>query len=103
MPTYDSQISRAESQALIPEDVSHEILQAISRQSFVLQLATRLPDMPTKTRRLPVLSVLPTAYFVSGDTGLKPTTEVNWSNRYITAEEIAVIVPVPNVVLDDVD
>ena len=58
MPTYDSQISRAESQALIPEDVSHEILQAISRQSFVLQLATRLPDMPTKTRRLPVLSVI---------------------------------------------
>ena len=99
MPTYDSQISRAESQALIPEDVSHEILQAISRQSFVLQLATRLPDMPTKTRRLPVLSVLPTAYFVSGDTGLKQTTEVNWSNRYITAEEIAVIVPVPKLVV----
>ncbi|HEX9329584.1 MAG TPA: phage major capsid protein [Reyranella sp.] len=103
MPTYDSQISRNDSQALIPEDVSRDILQAIARQSFVLQMATRLPDMPTKTRRLPVLSVLPTAYFVSGDTGLKQTTEVNWTNRYITAEEIAVIVPVPNVILDDVD
>ena len=103
MPTYDSQISRNDSQALIPEDVSRDILQAIARQSFVLQMATRLPDMPTKTRRLPVLSVLPTAYFVSGDTGLKQTTEVNRTNRYITAEEIAVIVPVPNVILDDVD
>jgi HK97 family phage major capsid protein len=103
VPTYDSQVTRAEAQALIPEDVSHDILKAIARQSFVLQLATRLPDMPTKTRRLPVMSVLPTAYFVSGDTGLKQTTEVNWSNRYITAEEIAVIVPVSNVVLDDVD
>ena len=34
--------SRAEAQALIPEDVSREILQAISRQSFVLQMASRL-------------------------------------------------------------
>ena len=58
MATYDSQVTRAEAQALIPEDVSHDILKAIARTSFVLQLATRLPDMPTKTRRLPVLSVL---------------------------------------------
>jgi hypothetical protein len=36
VPTYDSQISRSDSQALIPEDVSRDILQAIARQSFVL-------------------------------------------------------------------
>ncbi len=98
---YNNVIDRTEAAPLIPEDVSKEIIQGIARQSSILALATRLPDMPQKTRRMPVLSVLPTAYFVNGDTGLKQTTEVSWANKYITAEEIAVIVPIPNIVLDD--
>lgn len=99
--TYDSQIDRNDAQSLMPEDVARDILQGVAKQSFILALSTRLPDMPRKSRRMPVLSVLPTAYFVNGDTGVKQTTEMSWANKYITAEEIAVIVPVPNVVLDD--
>ncbi|RRR69567.1 MAG: phage major capsid protein [Candidatus Viridilinea halotolerans] len=99
--TYDNLIDRSDAAALMPEDVARDIIQGVARQSYVLSLATRLPDMPRKTRRMPVLSVLPTAYFVNGDTGLKQTTEVSWQNKFITAEEIAVIVPVPNIVLDD--
>ena len=98
---YNNVIDRTEAAPLIPEDVSKEIIQGIAHKSTMLSLATRLPDMPRKTRRMPVLSVLPTAYFVNGDTGLKQTTEINWANKYITAEEIAVIVPIPNIVLDD--
>lgn len=98
---YNNVIDRADAQALMPEDVARDIIQGVARQSYVLSLATRLPDMPRKSRRMPVLSVLPTAYFVNGDTGLKQTTEVSWTNKFITAEEIAVIVPVPNIVLDD--
>jgi HK97 family phage major capsid protein len=98
---YNSEIDRNDAQALMPEDVARDIIQGVGRSSYVLSLATRLPDMPRKTRRMPVLSVLPTAYFVNGDTGLKQTTEVSWTNKFITAEEIAVIVPVPNIVLDD--
>ncbi|NNJ10579.1 phage major capsid protein [Chloroflexales bacterium ZM16-3] len=98
---YDSVIDRNDTQALMPEDVARDILQGVAKASFILSLATRLPDMPRKTRRMPVLSVLPTAYFVNGDTGIKQTTEMSWANKYITAEEIAVIVPVPNIVLDD--
>lgn len=100
---YDSITDRENASALMPEDVSRDILGAVARTSFVLNMATKLPDMPRRTRRLPVLSVLPTAYWVNGDTGLKQTTEAAWANKYITAEEIAVIVPIPNVVVDDVD
>lgn len=104
---YNNNISRTEAGALIPEDASREIIKSTTETSAVLRLARRLPDVSRKQRRLPVVSVLPTAYFVSpgasDDTGRKQTTEVNWDNVYIDAEELAVIVPIPEAVLDDVD
>jgi len=98
---YNSIISRTDKAALIGVDISREIFQSIPQQSAVLQLARRLPDMSTAQRRLPVMSALATAYFVTGDTGLKKTTEVNWESKYIDAEELAVIVPIPEAVIDD--
>lgn len=53
--------------------------------------------------RMAVLSALPTAYWVTGDTGIKQTTEINWKNVFLQVEELAVIVPVPQNVLDDSD
>lgn len=101
MAVYNSLISRADADALIPEVVSAEILQNLPQRSAVLQLARRLPNMSTNQTRLPVMSALATAYFVDGDTGLKQTSEVNWTSKYISAEELAVIVPIPEAVLDD--
>lgn len=98
---YNSILDRTGTQALIPEDVSREIIQGVPEQSAVMSMARRLPNMATNQRRIPVLTSLITAYFVSGDTGLKQSSEVDWDNKYIDAEELAVIVPIPEAVLDD--
>jgi HK97 family phage major capsid protein len=100
---YNSIIARSDAEALIPEDVSREIIQNVPEQSAVMLLARRLPNMSRNQRRLPVLTALITAYFVTGDTGQKQTSKAEWGNKYIDAEELAVIVPIPEAVLDDVD
>lgn len=98
---YNSQITRENIGGLIPEDVSREIIQNVPEQSAIMRLARKLPNMTTRQRRLPVLSGLVEAYFVTGDTGLKQTSKAEWGNKYINAEELAVIVPIPENVIDD--
>ena len=70
--------------------------------SAVLDLFRRVPVSRNQVR-FPVLSALPTAYWVSGDTGLKQTTEVAWANKFLNIEELAVILPVPENVVADVE
>lgn len=94
-------ILRAGSEALIPEPISREIIQGTTEQSTVLSTFRKLPNMTSKTQSMPVLDMLPMAYFVDGDTGTKQTTEMAWSKKKIVAEEIAVIVPIPEAVIDD--
>jgi len=98
---YTDAITRNDAGALIEESVANEIFQGMAEESMVMRLARRLADIPAQLHRLPVLSLMPQAYFVSGDTGLKQTTKLGWENKYITAEEIAAIIPIPEAVLDD--
>lgn len=98
---YNNMVTRTDSAPLVNEDVQREILSDIAATNPLLQLARRLPDMPTSQRRMPVLSALATAYFVAGDTGLKQTSDVAWENKFIDAEELAVIVPIPESVIAD--
>lgn len=100
---HNSLVTRDDAAALIPEDVSREILKEVPQSSTVMRLARRLPNMARAQRRMPVLAGLITAYFVQGDTGLKQTSELLWANKYINAAELAVIVPIPETVIDDVD
>lgn len=104
MTTYNDIISRAGSGSdpLVPEPVSTQIIQEMPAQSAILSRARTVP-LASKTMRMPVLDVLPKAYFVGGDTGLKRTTNQEWKNVNLVVEELAVIVPIPEAYLDDAD
>lgn len=99
---YNSLTSRTDSGALIPEDVSREMLGRIRADSAVLSTFRRVPVAGNQTR-FPILSALPVAYWVTGDTGLKQTTEAAWTNKYLNIEELATIVPIPENVAMDLD
>lgn len=96
-------ISRENAEALIREQVVPQIFQDVPKQSTFMSLARKLPNMTSKQTRIRVLDQLPMAYWVNGDTGFKQTTEQAWDNVYITAAELAVIVPIPEAVLDDAE
>lgn len=97
-------ISRSEVSTLIEEEYSGDLLQAAVDSSVALQ-AFRRVDMGTKTRNLPVLATLPEAEFVGESAtepeGVKPTAQMTWANKQLVAEEIAVIIPVHENVVDD--
>ncbi len=107
---YDGLLDRSGLDALIPEEATKEILSAVPEGSAVMRLAKRLPNMASGVRRLPVLSVLPVVNFV-GEKGrspqtfdaIKQSTEAAWENKFLYAEELACIVPIPENVLDDSD
>lgn len=99
---YNNLTSRTDAAALIPEEVSKEMLRRAADDSATLQMFRRVPVSRAQLR-FPVLSALPVGYFVNGDTGLKQTTEINWTNKYLNIEEIATILPVPDNVVADVD
>lgn len=96
-------IDRTGAEALIPEDRANEIIQGTIQSSSVLSMGRKLADMTAKQSKLPVLDSLPVAYFVDGDKGQKKTTKQAWDKKVIYAEEIAVIVPIPEAVLDDAE
>jgi HK97 family phage major capsid protein len=99
---YNNITSRTDAQALVPEEVVNDMVTRATTESAALQLFRRIPVARNQVR-FPILSALPVAYWVGGDTGLKQTTEVNWGNKFLNIEEIATIMPVPDAVAADVD
>lgn len=97
-------ISRAEVATLIEEAYSHTLLDAAAQSSTVLQAFQTIP-MGSKLTHLPVLATLPEANWVAESAtaaaGVKPTSKVTWQDRTLVAEEVAVIIPVHENVIDD--
>ena len=102
---YNSLITEADLSAAINRpEYSNEIYQAAIAQSAVMSMAQRAPNMGTGVRKISVMDTLPLAYFVGSTQGVpnkKQTTEMSWKGKDLTAEEIAVIVPIPEATLAD--
>lgn len=90
----------------IPESVASEILLEAVQGSVALQMG-RTFRMAAYQHRIPVLSAFAEAFWLNGatqadkDSAQKQTTKVEWDNVYITPEEIAVLVPVPDAWMAD--
>ena len=96
-----SLIERSDLAGLIPEPVTREIFQGVVENSAILRMGRKLPNMTAKTQSINVLDMLPLAYWVDGDTGFKRTGSQAWEKKKLYAEELAVIIPIPEAVLDD--
>lgn len=98
MPT-GSVINRTGASALIPTQHANEIIKGLTAPSAALKLMRKV-TMSSKNYTMPVLSALPEAYWVS-EGGLKQTTQVEWGSKNLVAEELAVVVPIHENVLED--
>lgn len=96
-----SEISRQNVEALIRKQITSEIIQGAIQESAVLKYFRRLPNMTAQQVQMPVLDNLPVAYWQTSDTALKRTSAMAWKNKYINAEELAVIVPISENVVND--
>lgn len=97
-------ISRSDVATLIQDGYASDFLGVAAKKSVALQ-AFPTRDMGTKTVNEPVLATKPHAKWVSESatqsSGTKPTGKVTWGNKQLIAEELAVIVPVHENVVDD--
>ena len=97
-------IDKTNVEALIDTQVANEIFEGVVRESKALSMFRRLPNMTSDKTKLRVLDSLPIAYFVDETTnnGRKNITKMAWNKKYINAEELAVIVPIKENVLNDI-
>lgn len=93
-------ISRTDAQALMPEEVVTDLLKDLVNDSAALTLFRQIPVGRAQVR-MPIISALPMAYFINGDTGMIPFTEVDWTNRFLNIEKIATMVVIPGDVFED--
>lgn len=97
-------ITRADALALLASQDINEIVKPEATQSAALA-SFRTIRMSAATARMPVLAALPTAGFVTesatDSAGVKPTSKVSWLNKELVAEEIAVIIPVHEHIIED--
>lgn len=96
-------ITRTDVDSLIETQVANEIFEGVVKESKALSMFRRLPNMTSDKTKLRVLDSLPIAYFVDESTnnGRKNITKMAWDKKYINAEELAVIVPIKENVLND--
>ena len=94
-------IGKSTSGVLDPETQGKQIIDGVAGESVVLRAFTRLPDMANSQHSIPVSTQLAQAKFVNGEGGKKSNSIAKWGKETITAEEIAVIVPISEQIIAD--
>ena len=89
-----NEITSQNIKALINKQIMTDVIEGAVKQSAVLQHFKRLPNMTSNQTQLAVLDSLPIAYWQTSNTAMKNLTSMAWRNKYIIAEELAVIVPI---------
>jgi HK97 family phage major capsid protein len=97
-------ITRNDVATLIQQAYADDFINHVTHTSAVLG-AFPTKNLGTKTTNLPVLATKPHAAWVAESstdpTGTKPTSKVTWANKTLVVEELAVIIPVHENVVDD--
>lgn len=89
-----NEITSQDIKALINKKVMEDVIEGAIKESAVLKYFNRLEDMPTNQVQMAVLDQLPVSYWQTSNTSFKKLTSMAWRNKFITAEELAVIVPI---------
>ena len=85
------------------QEIINGIVQGVIQGSSILPLMRRLPDATSDVAVMNVLDTLPITYWVDEGVanGRKQTTKASWERKKLYMEEIAVIVPIKQNLLDD--
>ena len=99
-----SDVTRSDVSTLIQEAYASDFIAHATKTSAVLG-AFPTKNLGTKTTNLPVLATKPHAAWVAESateaSGVKSTAKATWTNKTLVVEELAVIIPVHENVIDD--
>jgi HK97 family phage major capsid protein len=90
-------VSRFE--GIIPPAFSQQIITEATQASAVMQLANRVP-MGVSVMKMPVPKTFPKAGWVAVG-GRKPFTDLSLDTEEMTAEEVAAVIAIPDVYVED--
>lgn len=96
-------IDRLNAHALIPPEISREIIQGALKYSVALQIFKRTRNMLRDELLMPALSMLPQGGWLNSDNAIKPLTSQAWEMVEMYAEEYAARVIIPDNVREDAD
>lgn len=113
MSTYDEVLARSGlvSAGMVNPKYVPGIIQETIKQSAVMPLMRKEPNMTTKIESRAVMSLFPEAYWVDTEAadgtspevagGALQTTKQGWTNATITAAKMGVQVPIPKDIIAD--
>jgi hypothetical protein len=98
---YNTFMNRAGAAAELPQQLAEDLITGTVRESAALQMGRKIITS-TRDSRIPVLSALPQAYWLSpSDSGLGQTTAPVISNQVMIVEEVMALAVIPNTIIED--